>query len=74
MNYQGGTFLFSRDGYQLQFNGEQSVGLYHFAADPLMQENLLEAEPERAASMERRLKAIIQQYTHRMIYNQLTVK
>ena len=74
VNYQSGTFLLSQDGYQLQFDGQKAVGLFHYAADPLMRENLLEAETERAASMERRLKAIIQQYSHRMIHNQLTLK
>lgn len=72
IHYQSGTFLYEQDGYQLQFDGEKSVGLYHFTEDLLLQENLLETEPERAAAMERRIKAIIRQFVHRMIHNELT--
>ena len=72
IHFQSGTFLYEQDGYQLQFDGENAVGLYHFTEDRLLQENLLEAEPERAAAMELRVKAIIRQFVHRMIQNELT--
>ena len=72
VHYQSGMYLYEQDGYQLQFDGEKSVGLYHFTEDRLLQENLIAAEPERAAAMERRIKAIIQQYARRMIHNELT--
>ena len=69
---QNGMYLYEQQGYQLQFDGTRSVGLYRFMEDRLLQENLLEAEPDRAAAMERQLKAIIQQYARRMIHNELT--
>ena len=72
VQYQNGMYLYEQDGYQLQFDGERAVGLYHFTTDRLMQDNLLAAEPGRASAMERRIKAIIQQYAHRMIHNELT--
>ena len=72
VQYQNGMYLYEQDGYQLQFDGERVVGLYRFTTDRLMQDNLLTAEPGRAAAMERRIKAIIQQYAHRMIHNELT--
>ena len=72
IQFQSGIFLYEQDGYQLQFDGERSVGLYHYTEDLLLQENLLETEPERAAAMELRLKAIIRQYYHRLIHNEMT--
>ena len=72
INYQNGVYVFAQDGYQLQFDGEKSVGLYRFPEDRLLESNLLEAEPGRAAAMEERIKGIIQQYLRRMIHNELT--
>ncbi|MBR2225911.1 MAG: LTA synthase family protein [Bacteroidales bacterium] len=72
INYQNGTYLYYRQGYQLQFDGEQSIALYHFTEDRLLEKNLLESDPARAADMEYRLKALIQQFNHRLIHNQLT--
>ena len=72
INYQNGTYLYYRQGYQLQFDGEQSIALYHFTEDRLLENNLLESDPVRAAEMEYRLKALIQQFNYRLIHNQLT--
>ena len=74
VNYQSGTFLYYQQGYQLQFDGENATALYHFTANRLLEHNLLEADPERAAKMECRLKAIIQQFNHCMIHNKLTAE
>lgn len=72
INYQNGTYLYYRQGYQLQFDGEQSIALYHFTEDRLLEKNLLESDPALAADMEYRLKALIQQFNYRLIHNQLT--
>lgn len=72
INYQNGTYLYYRQGYQLQFDGEQPIALYHFTEDRLLEKNLLESDPARAAEMEYRLKALIQQFNYRLIHNQLT--
>ena len=74
VNYQSGTFLYYQQGFQLQFDGENATALYHFTDDRLLEHNLLEADPERAAKMECRLKAIIQQFNHCMIHNELTAE
>lgn len=74
VNCQGGTWLYWQDGWQLQFDGEKATGLYRFAEDRLLRDNLLSAESGRAAAMERRLKAVIQQYAGRMIRNELTAE
>ena len=72
VNYQNGTYLYYRQGYQLQFDGQKSTGLFHFTEDRLLEHDLLEEDPVRAADLEYRLKALIQQFNHRMIHNQLT--
>ncbi len=72
INYQNGTYLYYRQGYQLQFDGEQPIALYHFTEDRLLEKNLLESDPARATEMEYRLKALIQQFNYRLIHNQLT--
>ncbi len=71
VNYQNGLYLYHQGCYQLQFDGEKSVGLYRYREDRLLENNLLETDPQRAAAMENRLKAFIQQYNHRMIANEL---
>jgi phosphoglycerol transferase MdoB-like AlkP superfamily enzyme len=72
-NYKDNTYQFFEDEYVLIFDGTKSVGLYNFAEDELMQTNLLESDKEIAARMERKIKAVIQQYNNRMISDNLTI-
>ena len=74
VNTLNGIWQFFQDGYLLQFDGESSVALYHYTQDRLLSENLIAAEPSRAAAMETRLKALIQQYLSRLIHNRLYVE
>ncbi len=70
----GTRYCYYSKGWQLQFDGEKSIGLYAFEKDHLLEENLLESHPEIAAPMEARLKAVIQQYNYRMIHNEMTAE
>ena len=70
----GTRYCYYTKGWQLQFDGEKSIGLYAFEKDHLLEENLLESHPEIAAPMEARLKAVIQQYNYRMIHNEMTAE
>ena len=74
INTLGGVYQFFQDGWLLQFDGAASTALYHYTQDRLLSENLIAAEPSRAAAMEMRLKALIQQYLSRMIHNRLYVE
>ena len=74
VNTLGGTYQFFQDGYLLQFDGESATALYHYTQDRLLSENLIAADPSRAAAMQMRLKALIQQYLSRMIHNRLYVE
>ena len=60
--------------FLLQFNGSRSVALYDFKRDPLLRTNLLPEKQDVAAGMERRIKAIVQQYNNRMIEDKLVVQ
>ena len=72
-NYLDNTYqLFSGD-YLLRFDGTRSVSLYRFKTDIMLGLNILKEQPEVAAQMERKLKAIIQQYNNRMVDDKLTL-
>lgn len=72
--YQSGTFMLCQQGYQLQFDGEKPVALFHYSQEPMAQTNVMDQEPERVAAMEEKLKAMIQQYTQRMTSNAMVVR
>ena len=71
VNYLNGTYQYVKQGYVLQFDGQQSKALYALS-DSLMQRNLLGKVPQQP-QMERELKAIIQQYMMRMTQDRLVV-
>ncbi|MDX1774101.1 LTA synthase family protein [Oceanihabitans sediminis] len=59
--------------YYLAFNGTKSLALYNFKKDPLLQENLISMETEKANTLEKFIKAYIQSFNERMINNNLTL-
>ena len=73
VNYSNGVYQYVEGDYVLQFDGSRATALYRHAADPLLHTDLLADEPDRAARMERRLKALVQSYMVRMIDNRLRV-
>ena len=63
------------DSLLVQFDGENAVAVYDYQQDPCLQTNIVtDVAPERLAPLTDYLKAYIQQYIHRMIHNELTVK
>jgi len=73
-NYLDNTYrLFSGD-YMLVFDGSKPVALYRFKTDVLLKNNVLSGFPAIAASMEKKLKAIIQQYNNRLVDDKLTAE
>jgi phosphoglycerol transferase MdoB-like AlkP superfamily enzyme len=72
-NFKDHTYQFFQDEYVLVFDGTRSIGLYNFHDDKLMQQNLLTKLPSAVAEMEKKIKAVIQQYNNRMIEDKLTV-
>ena len=56
----------------LIYQRDQAVAMYHFLDRDMIQ-NMIYDKPPVVASMERRLRAIIQIYNHCLIHNQMTV-
>ena len=71
INYNNGIYQFIYEGYCLQFDGYEVIGLYNLDNDSLLQQNLVTSNPQRSQKMEWTLKAIIQSYNHGMIHNNM---
>ena len=71
-NYRD-TYNLFMDDYLLSFNGEKVVGLFRFKEDKMLTRDLSATEKIVRSEMEKKIKAIIQQYNNRMIDNKLTV-
>ena len=69
INYLDGIYQYCKGDYVLQFDGQQTIGLYALK-DYQMKKNLKGQIPEQR-QMEKEVKAIIQQYMARMIDNRL---
>jgi phosphoglycerol transferase MdoB-like AlkP superfamily enzyme len=73
-NYKDNTYQLFEDDYVLIFDGTTSLGLYNFKTDKLIEHNLVDQYPDIVSAMEKKLKALIQQYNNRMIEDRLTVR
>ena len=72
VNYLNGIYQYVKQDHVLQFDGEQTKAVYALN-DSLMQHNLVGKIPQQV-QMERKLKAIIQQYMSRMTQDRLYAK
>ena len=71
VNYLNGIYQYVKNGLVMQFDGERVSGLYTLN-DSVMNHNLV-GRMSLQSEMERELKAIIQQYMERMVYDELKV-
>jgi arylsulfatase A-like enzyme len=62
------------NGYSLLADTSQTVGLYYFKTDSLFKEDLSKKNIPIQRSMERKLKAYVQQFNHAMIHNTMRAK
>jgi phosphoglycerol transferase MdoB-like AlkP superfamily enzyme len=69
VNYLDGVYQYCKGDYVIQFDGEQTIGIYRLT-DYRMQHNL-KGQVAEQSQMECELKAVIQQYMNRMIDNRL---
>lgn len=69
VNYLNGIYQYVKHGHVLQFDGQQTIGMYDLT-DSLMQNNLT-GKVSQQQQMELEVKAIIQQYMERMIQDRL---
>lgn len=72
-NYIDNLYQLFRGNYLLRFDGEKSVELYDFRNDIYLSKNLVTQLSDTVQSMERVLKAYIQQYNNRMVDDNLTM-
>ncbi|MBP5318604.1 MAG: sulfatase-like hydrolase/transferase [Paludibacteraceae bacterium] len=72
-NYYNPYWQLYQDSLLLQFDGQQCVGLYNYLSDTYLNDNLLDSHP-RAEMMERRIKAMLQQYMNRILDNDLQAR
>ena len=72
VNYLNGIYQYVKHNLLLQFDGQQTVGVYNLN-DSLMHDNL-KGRMSQQPQMERELKAIIQQYMQRMTEDDLKAK
>ena len=68
-NYLEGVYQYISGDYSLQYNGNKTISLNNFKEDSLMRNNLMNSQPVIKDSLERKLKAIIQEYNQAMINN-----
>lgn len=73
VNYLNGLHQLIQGTYVLQYNGEETVGLYNYEMDRSLTGDLSQKQPEVRKVMEKLLKGIIQSYNSRLLDNQLTV-
>lgn len=71
-NYRDNVYQIFDDDYLLVFDGNKSVGLYNFKTDKMVEHNLLSGKPDVVAAMEKKIKAVIQQYNNRLVDNRMT--
>jgi hypothetical protein len=56
------------------FDGEKPEGLFNFANDGLLKNNLSKKEPKKLREMQLQARGFLQQYQNRLIENKLTVE
>jgi phosphoglycerol transferase MdoB-like AlkP superfamily enzyme len=74
INYTGTSYQLIENNHNLIFDGQKTQALYNFKKDKLLKNNIMSAKPSLADSMATFCKAIVQQYNHRMIENQLSLE
>jgi len=73
-NYLNNTYQIINGDYILQFTEDKSIGLYNYEKDFSLSNNLLDKKPKVKNKLEKKIKAIIQQYNYRMLHNELVMK
>jgi len=73
MMYNNPVFQYFEGNYMYQFDEQKITAIYDFVDDVFLKENLI-GKIEMDTQIENRIKAYIQQYTTRMIDNNLTIE
>lgn len=70
-NYYNGAHQLIEGDWMLQYMNDSTIALYNIIEDRLMKNNVIGKYPSVQAKMERRIKAVIQQYNNRLIDDEL---
>jgi hypothetical protein len=73
-NYLGGVYQIISKDYSLQYNENRTLALNNYSKDSLMQINLKDKESFVKDTLERKLKAIIQEYNYDMLNNKFRLE
>ena len=60
--FQNGLYSYYMGDYLLQFDGENETGLFAYKQDPTLKQNIKGTRPDTEQEMQKKLKALIQQY------------
>ena len=74
VNYIDGIYQLIKDGWSLLYDGKDVIGLYALDKPVNSRENEMYSNSDIADELVNFLKAIIQQYNHRLINNQLIIR
>ena len=69
INFLNGIYQLISKDYSLQFDGNKTISLNDYKTDTLMKVNLMSSKTTLKDSLERKLKAMIQEYNQDMISN-----
>lgn len=73
VNYNNGIYQFVKNGFLLQFDGDEIVGFFNIKDDWMLRNNLKGRLPEEERLL-KELKAIIQSYMERMNADEVVVR
>jgi hypothetical protein len=72
-NYKDDVYQLYQGDYLMQFDGRRALSLYNYKTDRMLQENVVKQFPDVVQGMEKKMRAIIQQYNNRMVDNKLVI-
>ncbi|HEY6163170.1 MAG TPA: LTA synthase family protein [Bacteroidia bacterium] len=76
INYISNIYAITTHGWQLQFDGEKTIGLFNFSQDSVLKNNKMNDPQDKALreELEKKLEAFIQQYNYSLIHNQMNAR
>jgi phosphoglycerol transferase MdoB-like AlkP superfamily enzyme len=73
VNFLNDNYQIISGGYALSMDTSHAISFYHYSVDSLLQNNLLNVDTVLQNSLERKLKAFIQNYNHALLENKMTI-
>ena len=76
INYISNIYAITTRSWQLQFDGDKTIGLFDFSHDSLLQKNKMTDPQDKSLreELEKKLEAFIQQYNYSLIHNQMKAR